>query len=410
MPTWKRNLYVLCVVQLLTLTGFSAYGSFIAYYVQELGASSFAEATSWMAAFQTGGGIAMMVAAPVWGTLADRYGRKMMLIRATGAGCILAFLMSIAQTPMQLTLIRIAQGAFCGTVSAAMTMVATGTPEEHLGSSMGLMQMVQFISGATGPVLGGLAADALGYRAVFPLSSALMAVSVVLLVALVRERFVAPKRLERAERGQAKLRAPAVLTRNSVSLLLALTTMSFAMAVLSPIISLYIQALNPNEARLATLAGAVSSVAAVTSSLGAIVVGRMGDKMGQKAILLACSVGVALIHVPQAFVSNAMQLVVLRAIQGLFMGGIMPTTNALLAKSTDSSKRGTIFGLSTSVQSGGSAVGPIIGAAAGNAWGMPSVFLITAATFGIVAAMVATMVRPQPAAAPENAPTLAAGR
>ncbi len=410
MPTWKRNLYVLCVVQLLTLTGFSAYGSFIAYYVQELGASTFAEATSWMAAFQTGGGIAMMVAAPVWGTLADRYGRKMMLIRATGAGCILAFLMSIAQTPMQLTIIRVAQGAFCGTVSAAMTMVATGTPEEHLGSSMGLMQMVQFISGATGPVLGGLAADALGYRAVFPLSSALMAVSVVLLVALVRERFVAPKRQAPAERGQPRPRAPSVLTRNSGSLLLAMTTMSFAMAVLMPIISLYIQALNPDEAHLATLAGAVSSVAAVTSSLAAVAVGRMGDKLGQKTILLVCSVGVALIHIPQAFVSNAMQLVVLRAIQGLFIGGMMPTTNALLAKSTHPSKRGTIFGLSTSVQSGGSAVGPVVGAAAGNAWGMPSVFLITAGTFVLVAAMVAKMVRPQPVVAAEEAPAPAAVR
>ena len=94
---------------------------------------------------------------------------------------------------MQLTIIRVVQGALCGTVSAAMTMVATGTPEEHLGSSMGLMQMVQFSSGAIGPVLGGLAADALGYRAVFPVSSVLMAIAVVLLVALVRERFVPPQ-------------------------------------------------------------------------------------------------------------------------------------------------------------------------------------------------------------------------
>jgi DHA1 family multidrug resistance protein-like MFS transporter len=408
LPLWKRNVYVLCVAQLLTLIGFSAYGSFIAFYVQDLGASSFAEATSWLAAFQTGGGIAMMVAAPVWGSLADRYGRKMMIIRATGAGCILAFLMGIAQNPMQLTVIRIVQGAFCGTVSAAMTMVATGTPEEHLGSSMGLMQMVQFISGAIGPVLGGLAADALGYRAVFPISSALMGISVVLLVVLVRERFVPPKRAAQAERGRARARAPAVLTRSSISLLLALATISFAMAVLSPIISLYIQALDPDEPHLATRAGAVSSVAAVTSSLAAIAAGKLGDKLGQKAILLACSVGIAIIHVPQAFVSSAMQLLVLRAIQGLFIGGIMPTTNALLARSTPPAKRGTIFGLSTSVQSGGSAVGPVVGAAAGNAWGMPSVFLITAGAFGIVAALVAALVHPRPSAQEETPATAAA--
>jgi len=318
-------------------------------------------------------------------------------------------LMSLAQTPMQLTIIRVVQGALCGTVSAAMTMVATGTPEENLGASMGLMQMVQFISGAIGPVLGGLAADALDYRAVFPVSSVLMAVAVVLLVALVRERFVPPPKQPGLPRNKGALRVPAVLTRASVSLLLALATLSFAMAVLSPIISLYIQALNPDEPNLATLAGAIFSVTAVTSSLAAVVVGRMGDRLGQKAILLACTVGVALIHIPQAFATSAMQLFVLRAIQGVFIGGLMPTTNALLAKSTDPAKRGTIFGLSTSVQSGGSAVGPVVGAAAANAWGMSSVFLITAGTFGVVAAMVAGLVRPRPVSLAEQAEAPAAG-
>jgi len=87
----------------------------------------------------------------------------------------------------------------------------------------------------------------------------------------------------------------------------------------------------------------------------------------------------------------------------------MPTTNALLAKSTDPAKRGTIFGLSTSVQSGGSAVGPVVGAAAANAWGMSSVFLITAGTFGVVAAMVAGLVRPRPVSLAEQAEAPAAG-
>jgi MFS transporter, DHA1 family, multidrug resistance protein len=396
LPIWKRNLFVLCAAQLLTLIGFSAYLSFIPFYVQELGASSFAEATSWLAAFQTGGGIAMMLAAPLWGSLADRYGRKMMLVRATAAGCILAFLMGSVQNPMQLTVLRILQGVFCGTVSAAITIVATQTPEEHFGFGMGLIQTVQFLAQALGPVCGGIAADALGYRAVFPVSSALMAIALLLIATLVKERFVAPEPQAKVLHSKPKLHMPEVLTRSNGALLLSLGAISFAMAVLSPIMSLYVKSLDPGEPHLATLAGAVVSVTAITSALAAIAVGRLADKLGQKAILLVCTIGVAVMHLPQALVSNAIQLILLRSIRGIFTGGMMPTANALLAKSTLSSKRGTIFGLATSVQSGGGALGPVVGATVANAWGMPSVFLVTAATFGVVAALVATMVHPRP--------------
>ena len=281
MATWRRNLYVLCFSQLLTMIGFSSYFSFIPYYLQEeLGARTFAEATAWLAVFQTGGAIAMMVSAPIWGSLADRYGRKMMLIRATGAGAILAFVMSLAQSPAQLAAIRVMQGIFCGTVGAATAMVATQTPEEHLGFGLGLMQTAQFLAMAIGPVVGGLAADSLGYRAVFPISSALMAVALLLVLIIVKERFVArPVRRRTGERSRRGLSGS--LTRGTWALLASLGTISFAMAVLSPIMSLYIKSLDPSAPRLATLAGTVTSVSAITSSLAAIGIGRLGDKVGQ---------------------------------------------------------------------------------------------------------------------------------
>ena len=86
MSRWKRNLIVLCFAQSITLLGFSAYLPFIPYFVQDLGVRDYARATAWMAFFDSGSALAMMVFAPIWGTLADRYGRKLMLVRATAAG------------------------------------------------------------------------------------------------------------------------------------------------------------------------------------------------------------------------------------------------------------------------------------------------------------------------------------
>ena len=407
MSRWKRNLIVLCFAQSITLLGFSAYLPFIPYFVQDLGVRDYARATAWMAFFDSGSALAMMVFAPIWGTLADRYGRKLMLVRATAAGAALAFLMGLARSPLQLIILRILQGAFCGTVSAANTLVATETPEESLGQWLGIMQTTQFVGQAAGPLMGGLLADLLGYRAVFPISSALMVIALVSIALLVREQPM-PRA---ARRGRLRLtlsrRSLAeVATGSTMVLLLALACNSFAIAVLSPVLSLYIKSLSADSAHLGTLAGSIIAVSALTSSISALFLGRLGDRYGRKRVLLSCVIGAALIYAPQALATNATQLLVLRAIQGVFMGGIIPTGNALLAQSTPHDRRGTVFGLATSAGAGGRALGPMLGAAVANTWGMASTFWVTASIFGLIAALVAGLVRGQqePAAGPEVAP------
>jgi MFS transporter, DHA1 family, multidrug resistance protein len=397
MSQWKRNLLVLCFAQTLTMLGFSAYLPFIPYFVQDLGVKDYAQATFWLALFDSGAAVAMMVFAPIWGTLADRHGRKLMLVRATLAGAVLAFLMGLARSPVQLIFLRILQGAFCGTVAAANTMVATECPEQHLGQSLGIMQTMQFVGQAMGPLAGGLFADALGYRAVFPISAAFMAMALLAIVVFAHEKRLpqpAPHRRQRLVLRRASLAN--VATSSTMVLLVALALNSFALAVLSPVLSLYIKALSPNNPHLATLAGAIVSVSALTSSLSALFLGHLGDRFGRKLVLLSCLVGSTLIYIPQALATNPYQLLVLRAIQGVFMGGIIPTSNALLAQSTPNERRGTVFGLAASSQSGGRALGPMLGAGVANAWGMASTFWVTAGIFGAISALVAILVRVQP--------------
>lgn len=194
MKHWRRNLYAICAAQLLTLIGFSSYLSFIPYYLQTFTGLGDTEAMNWTAGFQTAGMLAMMIAAPIWGGLADRYGRKIMLIRSTAAALVLVALMGVVTAPGQLLVLRVFQGVLCGTVSAAMTLVATGTPAKNLGQSLGMLQMTQFLANALGPFLGGLAADAFGYRAVFPGAAALMAISTTVIVFLVRETRILRRR------------------------------------------------------------------------------------------------------------------------------------------------------------------------------------------------------------------------
>lgn len=413
MRHWKRNLIVLCFVQLVTMIGFAGFHPFVAYYMLDLGVETTSEAATWLAVFNSGAAISMMIASPIWGSLADRHGRKMMLIRATTAGCLFTLLMGLAQNPTQLIVLRIVQGMFSGTVVAAITLVATETPEEYLGRSLGVMQTAQFVGQSIGPLVGGMAADALGYRNVFFVSSGLMLVSVITTLFFVRETKRAkpaaaaePATQEKRVKGGAWA---AIANRNTLVLVLTLAGNSFAIAVLSPILSLYIKSLIGDVPNLATLAGSVMSVAAFTSSLSAILLGRWADKIGQKKILLVCVIGVALVHIPQSMVTHPNQLIALRSLQGLFMGGIMPTANALLARATDISRRGAVYGFSSSAQAGGRALGPAVGAAVANTWGMASSFLVTAAIFGVMSLLVGLFVRVNGAPEEEQEPAPATG-
>ena len=397
MLRWKRNLIAICVSQLLTMMAFSTYLGSIAYYFQDLGAGTVEETASWVALFSSGSGIAMMVASPIWGGLADRFGRKLMLIRATLAGSVLALLMGIVQTPSQLIIVRLVQGVLCGTVSAAIALVATEIPEDHLGVGLGAMQTVQFVGRAVGPLIGGLAADTFGYRSVFPIAAGMMAASVLIVVLLVKERF-RPARDERkgASSDGARGRLVELLSRGRLVLLLTLGGASLAMAILSPILALYVKALSPDATRIATLAGAMISITALTSSVAAVVVGRLADKFGQRALLIVCGLGVSLVYIPQAFVSTSAQLLGLRALEGVFVGGLAPTATAFLAKITPRSRRGALFGLSNSIQAGGRAIGPMIGASVARGWGMSQVFMVTSGIFALITLSVGVFLRREP--------------
>jgi DHA1 family multidrug resistance protein-like MFS transporter len=429
MSRWKRNLIVLCFAQLVTLMGFSTYFPFIPYFIQELGVTTEAATMSWVAVFNSGAAVSMAVFAPIWGTLADRYGRKMMVLRATIAAAILVGLMGVVQTPLHLIILRILQGAFCGTVAASTTLIASETPEDNLAMSLGFMQTAQFAGQSIGPLVGGVLADTMGYRPVFTISAILMACSAMAIALLIVETRRPPVterkplriawpfrrgvRQDRAKRKPFRLalslrrvKLGGVVEGNTLTLILALASNAFALATLAPILSLYIQALNPDTTYLGTVAGAVSSISALTSSLAAMVIGRLADRTGQKRILTICLVGIAVIHIPQAFVSTPLQLLVLRGVQGIFMGGIMPSANALLARSVSQERRGTVFGFSTSAQSVGRALGPTVGAAVAGIWGMSTTFWVPAIVFGLIAWMLSIYVpadHPKPSTSSEEA-------
>ncbi|MCB0131778.1 MAG: MFS transporter, partial [Caldilineaceae bacterium] len=167
MQSWRRNLAVLAMVQLLSTAGFSLIFPFLPLYVKELGIATRGSLEFWAGMVFSSQAVTMMISAPIWGAVADRYGRKLMLARATLGGAVLLTLMGLVQNAEQLVALRTVQGAVTGVAAAASALVAAQTPKEHSGAALGTLQMARWGGIAAGPVLGGVLGDLFGFRESF---------------------------------------------------------------------------------------------------------------------------------------------------------------------------------------------------------------------------------------------------
>jgi len=127
----------------------------------------------------------------------------------------------------------------------------------------------------------------------------------------------------------------------------------------------------------------VIAAGAVSSSLAAVLIGKISYRLGYRRTLMFCMGGAALFTLPQAFARSVTQLLFLRLMSSFFIGGNMPSTNALIAVQTPREKQGSMYGLRSSVASAGAAIGPALGSALAIGLGYGSVFIAT----GIVLAV-----------------------
>ena len=392
-PNWQRTLGALWLAQTLTIIGFSLRTPFLPFFVAELGARNLETQVLWAGAINAGGAAVMAITAPLWGALADRYGRKLMVLRAMVAGSLTIGLMALATSPWQLFVLRLVEGGFTGTVTASTTLAASTVPRERLGFGLGLMQMAVFSGSAVGPLIGGVLADQIGYRATFVLAGSLLLVSALLVAFLVEERFEPPPR--RAGHGETGgetwrlLLAPALL-----GIVVSLFALRAASMALQPIVPLLVAQLARGSSSVNSLAGLAMGVSGMTSAVASVGLGRLSDRIGQRPLLIASGALAAATFLPLGLTTQVWQVIALQALFGIASGGMLPTANALVARLTPEGRRGTIYGFTTTASSLGAFVGPLVGTALAAALGLHAPFLVIGLALAVTVAWVARTLSP----------------
>ncbi len=384
MPGWQRNLAVLTAAELIAIAGFSVVTPFLAYYVQDLGITDPNQVKLWTGWLFSAQAITMAIMAPIWGSLADRHGRKMMVERAMFGGALVFVLMGLASSVQQLLILRAIQGMLTGTVPAATALVASTTPRERSGSSMGILQTGIYLGGSLGPLLGGVVADQMGYRAAFWVTSACLFSAGLAVHWLVNEHSADPEQL--AGRNDSHLWDGVLMVVRTYALRVVLAVRlveRMGSRLVGPMLPLFVQQLAAESQRLATITGTISGLNALAAAIGSFLLGRASDRIGHRKLLILCSAGLAVSYLPQALVANPLQLAILQLVAGFLTAGVLAGVAALLATHVPEGRQGAVYGVNTTIVAAANALGPMLGASVAVWWGLRPIFVVAAGLFAL---------------------------
>lgn len=379
MERWKINLMVLWLGQFMVASGMSMIMPFISLYLQEdLGVTDPKALVWWANIIFASNFITAFIFQPLWGGVADRYGRKIMLLRSGFGMSIVMVLMGFSATPWHLLLFRALNGIISGFIPAATALMSALAPKDKIGFAMGTLQSGAVAGTILGPFIGGLLAEWVGYRPIFYITGSLMFLASVLAWLTVKENF---QRKESAGKANLSLiknfrelaKIPQIPSLYSVTVGIQVAMLSSMMLV-----PIFVQELH-GAYMLAFYAGLVGSVTGFSNMLASPILGRAADRFGHEKVLVIALIGGALSFIPQAMVNNIWQLLASRFLLGVFMGGMLPSVNALLRKHTPDGMESRAYGFNSSFLSLGNIIGPFIGAVLGGLIGIRGLFLFGAA-------------------------------
>lgn len=379
MEPWQKNLYSLWIAQFIAAAGLSMIVPFLPFYLKELGVTAREDVKIWSGLLFSAPFMVAAFLQPLWGILGDRYGRKPMVVRAMFGLALANILMGFARTAPQLLALRFFQGSLSGFVAPSLALLASCTPESKTGQALGTLQSSLVSGMIIGPLLGGLLAHFMGYRPIFFWTGFLCLGAGLIVIKFVKENFI-KKGAEKGSRLTQNLRYVFGSPQLRVMLLL-LVMVQFSLMFVAPFLSLYVEFLKFSPDYVGLMTGLVFGITGVTNAASAPLWGRRADRIGYRKILRYSVTGMTLFYLPQAFVTDAYQLLMLRAGLGVFVAGVLPTINAIVQRSTAEKDRGGIYGIFQSGLLVGNTAGPLLGGLLAASMGLRSIFLITTGIF-----------------------------
>ncbi|HFI0419140.1 TPA: multidrug efflux MFS transporter [Streptococcus suis] len=370
---WQRNMKVAWLGNFLAGASFTLVMPFISVFVEELGVAA-GQVEYYAGLAVSANAFAAAVMAPIWGSLADRYGRKPMMVRAAFAMIFTMGGMAFVPNVFWLIVLRVLNGIFTGYIPNATALIASQVPKDKTGYALGTLSTGAVAGNLIGPTLGGILAEMVGVHNVFLLVGLLYALVVLLTVFYIREDFVPVNKEDALSIRQVfeQVKDRQMLVGLFVTSMIIIAA---AQAVV-PILTLYVRHLGQTD-NLLFVAGFIISLPGMASLVTSGYLGKLGDRFGNHRLLLMALTYSLLINVLCVFAQNPFQLGLLRFLYGFGTGALLPSVNSLLTKLTPKEGISRIFSYNQIFNNLGSVLGPMMGSAVAAQLGYDWVFYLS---------------------------------
>lgn len=377
MELWRKNLYVLWATQFVAMVGMNLVVPFLPFYLRQLGVTDEAEVVRWSGLVFAGPFVSAFFFTPFWGNMGDKYGRKVMVVRALFGLALSQVLIGFSQNVMQVFLFRILQGAISGFIAAALALVSTSTPKNRVGYAMGMLQSASAGGVVLGPFFGGVLADLIGYREIFFVTAAfcmLGGFAVVYGVQEIRDTDAGEKKFSVIDNYKH------MFTNSQLRLVaLCLVVGQISVLMVEPIFALFVESFRKDSAYIATLAGSIFAITGFFSTISAPWWGKRNDRKGYKTGLFIGMSLTGLAYIGHNLVTSLLQLAVLRAILGIGRGGVLPALYSLANLHAPPERKGGIIAIASSMTILGNMLGPVLGGIVAAHTGIREMFLVNSA-------------------------------
>lgn len=345
---------------------------FLPFYIRDLGISNEKELAQWSGLVFAGPFITSFIATPLWGSLGDKHGRKLMVVRAIFGLALSQVFIGFSQNVYQLFFFRMVQGAISGFIPAALTLVSTSTPKARIGYALGLLQSATAGGIMIGPAVGGFLTDIIGYREIFFITAGLCFIGGVVVIKLVHE----------VEQPSLTSNAPSVLQNFRLMLTdkqlrivaIVIVVSQSAGLMIEPLFALFIETFKTNTKYISTLTGLTFAVAGIFMVISAPWWGRRNDRLGYKRNLIIALTGTGITYSLHMFVPNLIVLSFLRAGLGFARGGILHALYSMANLLVPSDRKGGMMGIASSLTVLGNMIGPLLGGMIAGQAGLTIVF------------------------------------
>ena len=390
---WHRTFYTLWLGAFITGMGYSMTMPFISLFINELGHFSRFQLNFYSGLAFAMTFISQAIVSPLWGSLADRKGRKLMCMRASGVMACTIFVTGLSQTVWMIIGMRFLQGVFSGYINNATAMMAGETPHQRSGWVMAAMTTAGVAGNLVGPLLGGALSGFFGYRIPFFITGGLMFLVFLSTWLLTTEHFKPIQKTAMKPMRQivAELDSPKLI------FVMFLTTMIVTASTMSidPIISLYVRSLMHNHGNVAFVAGVVAATPGLGTLIAASKIGHTMDQIGPERVLRVGLTVAFVLFIPMTFTHSPWSLAFWRFLLGLANAALMPATQTVLTLDVPTEAFGRIFSYNQSFQAGGAVLGSPLGSAISGLSSYPMVFAVTGLTLLVNLGLVLTVRTPK---------------